>query len=54
MRAQALSSVIPGRGAAANPEPTGRSTARSLPSSHPVVGSGLSLREPRNDSGSIA
>ncbi|MDR6873233.1 hypothetical protein J2Y55_004257 [Bosea sp. BE125] len=57
MRAQvftaviALTSVIPGRGAAANPEPTGRGAPCSLPSSHPVVGSGFSLCEPRNDKG---
>jgi hypothetical protein len=54
MRAQAFASVIPGRGAAANPEPTGRGTASPIIRSHPVVGSGFSLREPRNDSGSTA
>ncbi|POR56888.1 hypothetical protein CYD53_101411 [Bosea psychrotolerans] len=50
----AFTSVIPGRGAAANPEPTGRGTASPTTRSHPVVGSGFSLREPRNDSGSVA
>ena len=54
MRAQAFASVIPGRGAAANPEPTGRGTASPIIRSHQVVGSGFSLCEPRNDSGSTA
>ncbi len=57
MRAQvftaviAFTAVIPGRGAAANPEPTGRGTASPIVRSHPVMGSGFSLREPRNDKG---
>ena len=43
--------VIPGRGGAANPEPTGRGTTCLVANSHPVVGSGFSLREPRKDRG---
>ncbi|MET3891347.1 hypothetical protein ABIE41_002423 [Bosea sp. OAE506] len=45
--------VIPGRGKAANPEPTARGAACLIASSHPVVGSGFSLREPRNDGGGV-
>ncbi len=43
--------VIPGRGEAANPVPAGRGTSCSIASSHPVVGSGFSLREPWKDRG---
>jgi hypothetical protein len=45
--------VIPGRGVAANPEPTSRGATCSIASYHPVVGSGFSLREPRNDRGGV-
>jgi len=41
--------VVPGRCEAANPEPTGRGETFSTAMAHPVVGSGFSLREPRND-----
>jgi hypothetical protein len=47
----ASTAVIPGRCEAANPEPTGRGATFPIPLSHPVVGSGLSRREPRNDKG---
>ncbi|PTM42139.1 hypothetical protein C8D03_3719 [Bosea sp. 124] len=48
------SAVIPGRGEAANPEPTGRGETCHIVSFYPVVGSGFSLREPRNDKGSAS
>jgi hypothetical protein len=47
----ASTSVIPGPGVARNPEPTGKGTTCPLLKSRPVVGSGFSLREPRNDKG---
>jgi hypothetical protein len=50
MVAQASTSVIPGLGKAGNPEPTTGCDAR-IDHAHPVVGSGFSLREPRNDKG---
>lgn len=44
--------VIPGPCEAGNPEPTSRGAACAIPNSHPVMASGFSLREPRNDNGS--
>lgn len=41
--------VIPGHPAGANPESTGEVAANPTLRVHPVVGSGFSLREPRND-----
>ena len=48
----ATTAVIPGPCEAGNPEPTGRGVTYPIAKSHPVVGSGFSLREPRNDNGS--
>jgi hypothetical protein len=47
----AFTVVIPGPGVARNPEPTGRGATSPIAMPHPVVGSGFSLREPRNDRG---